>query len=231
MGRRLKRLLLIVLLCSFTTAGPIGIAVAAEVKGQLILGAYKPPAPAALPRKGYNWELGNGFKETLKDSVDTERELAVVLVGDGEPKGLDRIEARFHGGGLMPQTLVVRTGTTLRIQNEDEIAHELVAAGLEGFSAEATSPRSIRSVNLKQAGNWPLHDQLVSHLRGHLHVLPNLVAVAKLAGNRYSFGDVSPGSYTLKVFHADKELVSQVVEVGPRGLTVDPITLTATAAK
>ena len=221
MGTRLKRLsLLLLLLCCAA-----GTAAASEIKGQLVLGAYKAPPPDKLPRAGFNWELGNGFKELLKDSLDAERELAVVLLGEGEAPKLERVEGRFYGGSLLPATLVVRIGSTLRVQNEDEIAHELVAEGLDGFGAEATSPRSIRSVNLKTAGNWPLRDRLVSHVRGHLHVLPDLIAVATIADNRFTFSDVAPGTYTLKVFHGPKELVSQKVEVGPKPLSIDPITL------
>ena len=58
-----------------------------QVSGKLVLGAYKPP-PAARresKRPSYNWELENGFKEVRPDRVDARRELAVVLLGEGEP--------------------------------------------------------------------------------------------------------------------------------------------------
>jgi hypothetical protein len=61
---------------------------------------------------------------------------------------------------------------------------------------------------------------------GQLVVLPNLVASATVgADGEYSFANVAPGKYTLKVFHADKELASQEVEVTTRPLTVSPIAL------
>ena len=109
-----------------------------------------------------------------------ERELAVVLVGAGAPAATEAVEANVSGGELLPATLVLRTGTTLRIRNSDEIGHELLAKGLDGFSAEASSPGAVRAVNLKQVGHWQIVDRLAAHAQAHLHVLPDVVAIAKV---------------------------------------------------
>lgn len=199
---------------------------AGEVSGKLILGAYK-PVPAPTKRPPYQWELENGFKQVLADRIDARRELAVVLVGKGKPEGVDRVEVALRGGNLMPSTLVVRAGATVQIRNQDEIAHEIGAEGLDSFSHEAISPRGVRSVNLTTAGSWTLRDRLVVHVEAQLHVLPDLVAVAKVQSNgTFAFAEVPPGKYTLKVFHGALELHSGAVEVGDKTLTVDPITLT-----
>lgn len=200
----------------------------AQISGKLVLGAYKPVAPAG-ERPAYNWELENGFKEVRPDRIDARRELAVVLLGEGEPlPGLDRLEVTFVGGGLLPSTIAVRAGATVLIRNDDEIAHELYAQGLAGFSAEATSPRGRRSVNLKDPGQWPLRDKIVPHVRGHLHVLPNLVATATAdAEGQFSFKGLPPGKYVLKVLHGEHELASQELELSGQELTLDPIMLTA----
>jgi hypothetical protein len=218
-GFKLRVVSLFLLVTAVVTASA-----AAQVSGKLLVAAYKPPAPAS--KAASYWELENGFKEVRPDRVDPKRELAVVLLGDAAPSGELRSEVTFSGGGLQPSTIVVRAGTTVLIRNDDEIAHELYADGLEGFAAEATSPRGRRSVNLTKPGSWPLHDRVVTHVTGHLHVLPDLVAVGAVdAGGDFTFTGVAPGKYTLKVFHADKELVSQAVEVGPKPLTVNPIAL------
>jgi hypothetical protein len=203
---------------------------AAQVSGKLVLGAYKPP-PVVAKRPSCNWELENGFKEVRHDRVDARRELAVVLIGEGEPKGLDRLEVTFSGGGLLPSTIVVRSGTTLLVRNDDEFAHELFADGLEGFAAEAISPRGRRSVAIKRPGSWPLHDKVIPHVTGQLHALPDLIAVGTVdAEGQYTFKDVPPGKYVLKVLHGDKELATQQVEVGSRPLSVNPIALTQSPA-
>jgi len=157
--------------------------------------------------------------------------LAVVLLGEGEAKNLDRVEVAFSGGGLLPATIAVRSGTTLLVRNDDEFAHQLYADGLEGFSAEAISPRGRRSISISRPGSWPLHDKVISHVTGQLHALPDLIAVGTVdADGQYTFKDVQPGKYVLKVLHGDKELAVQQVEVGSRPLSVNPIALTQTPA-
>jgi plastocyanin len=205
----------------------LGATAAAQVSGKLLLGAYK-PAPPAVGRLAFNWELENGFKEVRPDRVDAARELAVVLLADGPAPNLERIEVALSGGSLLPSTLVVRAGATVLFRNDDEIAHEVYAVGLDVFGAEAISPRGRRSVLMATAGHWPLRDKILPHVRGDLHVLPNLVAVGTVtADGAFSFTNVVPGKYQLKVLHGETELVSQEIELSGRGLTVDPLTLTA----
>jgi hypothetical protein len=203
---------------------------AAQVSGKLVLGGYKPPAEKASP--GCYWELENGVKEVRPDRVDAPRELAVVLTGEGEPAaGMDRVEVPFSGGSLLPSTIVLRNGATVLFRNDDEFAHELYGEGLEGLPAEATSPRGRRSFQATEAGSWLLRDKVIAHLSAQLIVLPDVVAVATpTADGSFTFPELKPGKYTLKVFHGAKELASQPVEVGDRALTLDPIALTAGAS-
>jgi len=212
--------------------GWAGLSYASNVRGTMLLGAYRPaPDPETAPAPCY-WELENGFKEVAQDRVDGSRELSAVLVGAGAAQDA-QVEVPFRGGSLAQTTIAVRTGTTLRLRNEDEIAHELHAVGLDGFSREATSPRGVRSVNLRSAGHWVLRDNLVVHVLAHLHVIDDLVAIGKVESDgRFTFSNVEAGSYTLKVFHGANEVASQAIEVtDKKDLTVDPITLTAAAAK
>ena len=200
------------------------------MRGQLVLGSLR-EAPSKLkpPRAAYNWEIDNGVKELAPVRVGAQRELAVVLVGApvgaNAGKAGETLEVAVTGGALLPSTIVLRTGSTLRIRNDDEIGHELFAPGLDGFSAEATSPGGSRSVHLTKVGNWPLLDRLAAHARAHLHVLADLVATAKLESNgSFSFSDVPAGKYTLKVFRGGSELTSKDIEVTDKPITLDPLT-------
>jgi hypothetical protein len=204
---------------------------AAQVSGKLVLGGYKPAASDKDARPSCYWELENGVKEVRPDRVDARRELAVVVTGPGTPAaGSDRVEIPFSGGSLLPSTVVVRMGSTVLFRNDDEFAHELYGQGLDGLAAEAISPRGRRSFVAAAAGTWPLRDKAIAHVDGALVVLADLIAVAApQADGTFSFGELPEGKYTLKVFHGAKELHSQDIEVGARGLTIDPITLTAAA--
>jgi hypothetical protein len=203
---------------------------AAQVNGKLVLGAYK-PASSETPGPSCYWELENGVKEVRADRVDAARELAVVITGAGDPvAGLDRVEVPFSGGSLLPSTIVVRMGATVLFRNDDEFAHELYGEGLDGLVAEATSPRGRRSFSATAAGSWPLRDKVIAHLAGQLIVLPDLLAAATpTADGSFTFPELKPGKYVLKVFHGAKELASQPIEIGDRALTLDPIALTASA--
>jgi hypothetical protein len=206
--------------------GPL-TAYAGDVKGQLVLGSLRERTDASKPpRAAYNWELENGVKELAKARVAADRELAVVLIGAGTPASTEAVEASVSGGELLPATLVLRAGTTLRIKNADEIGHELLAKGLDGFSAEASSPGATRAINLKQVGHWEIIDRLAAHAQAHLHVLPDVVAIAKVdPSGSFAFEGVAPGKYTLKVFRGEREITAKPVEVtSDKALTLDPLT-------
>jgi hypothetical protein len=191
-----------------------------------VLGSLRAVPEAKPPRAAFNWELENGVKEVAKQRVAADRELAVVLVGPGTPKANEAVEASVSGGELLPATLVLRAGTTLRIRNSDEIGHELLAKGLEGFSAEASSPGGVRAVHLTQVGHWKITDKLAAHAQAYLHVLPDVIAIAKVESNgSFVFDDVAPGKYTLKVFRGEREISAKPVEVtSDKALTLDPLT-------
>lgn len=216
---------------ALTVAVPGPLARAGEVTGKLLLSAYRLP-PKEKAEDAFHWELENGVKEVAADRVDVKRELAVVLVGDGEPALPERLEIAFSGGSLLPSTIVARPGATLLFVNQDEIAHELYGVGKSDLAAEATSPRGRRSVTVKEPGVIELRDQLVPHVRGFLHVVANAIAVATPeASGQFAFPEIKPGKYTLKVLHGKDEIASKEVEVGSKALAIDPIALTAPAAK
>jgi hypothetical protein len=206
-------------------------ALAAEVTGKLLLATYRLPAKES-PAGAFQWEIENGIKEVAADRVDAKRELTVILVGEGKSALPERMEIAFSGGGLLPSTIVAKPGATLLFLNQDEIAHELFAEGKEGFAAEATSPRGRRSVVLKNTSVLELRDQVMPHLTGFIHVVPNLIAIASPDGSgQFAFPEIEPGKYTLKVLHGKSEIASQDVEVGAKTLSIDPIALKAPEAK
>lgn len=205
-------------------------ALAVDVRGSMrIPEGFVVDPPSTGERPAYYWEEWNGFLPPRPRHVDARRELAVVLTGAGEPAAPISANVKLAGGSLLPSTIVLRAGQTIRIENTDEFTHELFAEGLDGFSAEATSSQQSRTVNLARAGNWPLRDRVVGHVRGHLHVLPDLLAVAQVdAEGRFGFTGVPAGTYTLKIFHGAREVTSQEVTiVEGREMTIDPIQLTA----
>jgi hypothetical protein len=214
-----------------TKAQKDAVVTAAVVKGRLVARGYKAPPDPDPPRPRYYWELENGFKEATPDRISPDRELAVVLLSDGAAKEESNVEVAFSGGSLMPSTIVVRPNTTLQIRNQDEIGHELYATDLPVFSAEAISPRGVRTVRLTATGKWPLRDRLVAHVRGYLYVIADLAAVAKVSTDgEFVFSQIAPGKYRLKVFYGPHELVERAVQIDAQEqVALDPVPLAGPA--
>jgi hypothetical protein len=177
------------------------------------------------------WQEWNGFIEPKKASVDFAREVSVVLIGAESMRDATIVE--LSNGTLTPSTIVAQHGTPLRIRNLDDFPHKLIADKLEKFDAIETSPGQGRELQLLQTGVFELRDLLAPHVRGHLHVLPKVSAVANPQGDGgFVFKDVHPGNYTVKVFRGARELRSEELEVKEgRDIVVGPFAVDAKAAK
>lgn len=219
---------IIFLSCGFAVMAVAVSAWAADIRGQLRFSSElqaRPPTPTA--ERSFFWDEWNGLLEPAPRRVDVTREFTAVLTGEGTVPS--RVTARLTGGQFYPTTIVARAATTLVIENTDPCAHELFAEHPEWIAVQTEAGNS-RTVRMPTTGKWLLRDKLYSHVEAHLIVLEDLVAVGELTrdGN-YTFGDVAPGNYTLKVFHRGEEMASRAVTVGNAPVTIDPIELTRTA--
>jgi hypothetical protein len=205
-------------------------AAAVDVKGSVRSDETPKQAAVQAVRAPY-WQEWNGFIEPKKASVDFAREVAVVLIG---PESLrDSTVVELSNGTLTPSTIVAQHGAPLRIRNQDDFPHKLSADKLEKFDAIETSPGQGREVQLLQTGVFELTDRLAPHVRGYLHVLPKVSAVANPQGDgSFAFKDVHPGNYTVKVFRGARELHTEELEVKEgRDIVVGPFGVDARAAK
>lgn len=216
--------LLVLALAVATTA----TASAVDVRGTLRVPSeygQTPEASEQAQAHHHYWDEWNGFLDPRERGFDAARDLAVVLTGEG-PMAEEQPGFAVANGGLWPSTLVERAGATMRIRNSDPVVHQLYAEGHPELTPTPTSPGLTRQLVVAEAGDWPVQDQVYAHVRGHLHVLPDLVARAEVTTDgSYHFRNVAPGVYTLKVFHGDRLLHTQEgIEVAEgRELTLEPI--------
>src|SRR5262245_55496676 len=93
-------------------------ALAVPIRGTLQLPRNARPLDSDAERENYYWRVWNGVLEPRPEQLDPRHELAVVLTGatEGDPVGCDYA---LRGGDLTPATIVVKQGTTLRIENHD----------------------------------------------------------------------------------------------------------------
>ncbi len=210
------------------SGGLFGLALATTAAAATLSGSvsvpddFTPPTPASGPAP-YYWEEWNGFLEPRPRRLDPTRDIAVVLVGEGEapPNTFE-----LAGGSLLPAVLVASPGSDIQIDNTDGCAHELYSDDIDGFTALSTAPGNARTFAAPALGHYQIRDRLYGHVDGHLHVINGLVARAEPDGSgRFSFGDVEPGTYTVKVFYGEREVASSEVEVGATPVTIDPMAL------
>jgi hypothetical protein len=227
--RGLSALALLGLGLGFATL-PERLAHATDVKGSVR--SEQAPKPKAIQavRPPY-WDEWNGFIEPKKVSVDYAREVSVVLIGAEANR--DAVTVTISNGALLPSTIIAQHGVPLRIRNLDDFTHKLGAAGLKGFESMETSSGQSRELAMLQTGDFVISDQLAPYLKGHLHVLPKLTAIAvPQSDGSFVFKDVHPGSYTLKVFRGAFEMSSSELEVkDTREVTVPPVSVDAKTGK
>jgi hypothetical protein len=215
-----------------TLLAALATAHAVPVRGTLEIPRDARPSRSDADLPDHYWRVWNGVLEPRPEQMEPNRELAVVLTGasSGDPVGC---EYALSGGDLSPSTLVVKQGTTLRIENRDGCSHQLFVTDIEVFNRLETPPGNARAVPIGEGGPWVIRDAAHPHVQGHLHALPDLVACGSVdARGSYVFRSVSPGTYTLKVYRGADEVASQEVVVGDgREVVVPPVSLTLPSAQ
>lgn len=217
-------------LAALAFAGSAEVAHATDVKGN-VRSEQTPKAKGVEAVRPPYWQEWNGFIEPKKASVDYAREVNVVLVGAEATR--DAVTVLISNGALLPSTIVAQHGVPLRIRNQDDFTHKLSAEGLKGFEAMETSTGQSRELPMLQTGDFVISDKLAPYLKGHLHVLPKVTAIATpQSDGSFVFKDVHPGNYTLKVFRGAFEMSSTELEVkDTREVVVPPISVDAKATK
>lgn len=203
---------------------------AGDVRGS-VRTSEEPKTRAIEAVRAPYWQEWNGFIEPKKPAIDFPREVGAVLIGTSDTR--DATTVQLRQGTLTPSTIVVQQGTTLRVRNEDDFAHELFADKLKDFDAKTLGPGQTRSIQLGETGVFELRDPLAPHLRGFLHVVPKVSLSATLnPDGSFSFKDVPPGDYVLKVFRGATELPPRELTVESKGdVTLDPIDVQPSAAR
>jgi hypothetical protein len=199
-------------------------ALAVDVKGS-VRSSEEPKHDVIQAVRAPYFQEWNGFIEPKKKSVDYAREVACVLIGGADYK--DDTIAKLADGTLTPSTIVMQVSTNLRVRNEDDFAHQLFAVGLKAFDPVETASGSSRQIQMLETGNFAISDKLAPHIQGHLHVLAKVSYVtAPGSDGSFSFKDVQPGHYTLKIFRGANELSSSEVDLpDDHEFQIDPVAI------
>jgi plastocyanin len=203
---------------------------AVDVRGT-VRSSEEPKARTIEAVRAPYWQEWNGFIDPKKPSVDFAREVSAALIGSGETR--DATTVTLRGGTLNPSTVVVQHGTTLRVRNEDDFAHELYVARIKDFEAKVIGPGQTRSVQMTETGVFEVRDKLSPHVRGFLHVLAKVArVVSPNAEGSFVFEEVPPGDYVVKIFRGANEFEGGTLEVESKGdAQLAPVDVRPTAVK
>ncbi len=209
--------------CATAVLVAFGAASAESVEGSVRGGSVE--ASPESDQKAYYWKVWNGALPERPPSED-RNDLLAVLTGKFTEPAIG-CKFAFRGGGLSPSTIVARSGSTIRVENRDAFTHELSVKGLAGFTPLEAGPGKARVIPVPAGGPWELGDRIYGHVEGYLHSMRELVACATVGANgKFSFQDVPPGPYSLRILRGSEQVASRRITVpAGRSLQIDPVTI------
>ena len=182
--------------------------------------------------KQYYWRVPNGAVATVDPAVDAARDLVVVMEpaegGATAPAGESKVIA-LRGAGLDPAVVAVTPHTKVRFRNEDPFVYHLVCPQNQAMVGAPPLPPG-RGVEFAfdEPGIYEVTDRRMPHIVGYVLVVgsrlvANPAPAERGEGAAFTFADVQPGRYLVKVFHAGQWVAEQAVEVGDQpevGVTI-----------
>lgn len=215
--------------CAAAVLVAFGAASAESVEGSVRGGSGE--ASSESDQKDYYWKVWNGALPE-RPATDDRNDLIAVLTGKFTGPAIG-CKFAFRGGGLSPSTIVARSGTTIRVENRDAFTHELSVKGLAGFTPLEAGPGKARVIPVPAGGPWELGDRIYGHVEGHLHSMRELVACATVNANgKFSFQDVPPGPYSLRILRGSEQVASRRITVpAGRSLQIDPVNISKSRRK
>lgn len=172
--------------------------------------------------KQYYWRVPNGAVSTTATRVDPSRDLAVVIErADGQataPEGTTKV-IKLQGARLSPSVIVVTPHTKVRFRNDDAIVYELQCSNNPQLAnGQVIPPGREVEFPFDEAGIFEITDRRLPHLVGYVVVVGSELSGNPHRGERdgqasFSFENVEPGQYVVKVFHAGEWVAQQPLTV------------------
>lgn len=120
---------------------------------------------------------------------------------------------------FIPHVLPVVVGTTVNFLNHDDILHNVFSPDkiADKFNLGSWPPGEVKTYTFDKIGSVTLLCNVHTEMEGYVVVLQNpFFALTDESGN-YTIKDVTPGSYTLKIWNKKYEAPSQNITVQEGG--------------
>lgn len=181
--------------------------------------------PATPGRRAFYWEVPNGVIALLPSRANPERDLGVVLTGEGVTESTGPVTVPVEGGRCRPGTVVIAPGATLTVDNRDLLAHEFFLTRADNTAplvpAEVTNPRTRRQFPAPPAGTYLLRDARSPEFRCWIRSGPGQGRVLPVdSRGGFTATGLADGEYTVKVYFEGEERATQPVTVEGRAAEV-----------
>ncbi len=215
--------------CAAAVLVALGAASAESLQGSVR--GSSADASSESDQKDHYWKVWNGALPE-RPANDSHDDLLAVLTGKFTGREIG-CKFAFRGGALSPSTIAARSGTTIRVENRDAFTHELSVEGLAGFTPLEAGPGKARVIPVPAGGPWKLGDRIYGHVEGYLHSMRELVACAPVDANgKFSFQDVPPGPYSLRILRGSEQVASRRITVpAGRALQIDAVSISKSRRK
>jgi hypothetical protein len=172
--------------------------------------------------KLFFWRVPNGAVATSDPIVNPTRDLAVVLeTAEGQapaPAGPVKV-IDLRGGELRPSVSVVTPHTKVRFRNTDAFVYDLrCAENSQMIQGQVLPPGQQVDYPFDTEGTFRITDRRHPYLQGWVVVTGSANAKNPEPGKApdqaaFTFENIAPGRYLLKVFHAGSWVAQQEVAV------------------
>lgn len=179
-----------------TILGLVSIAAAGDIDGKIV---GWPGPREDLPRAAAVWLEGRATKTPSK----TQPVMAQ------------------HGGKFVPSFLVVVTGQTVAMPNEDDVAHNVYSLSpVKQFDLGFYAKGDLRTVTFEQPGMVEVRCVIHHFMRAHILVVPNPYYSTIAADGSFHIRNLPAGFFTLNFWGDGMESFNQQVTVPEGGKTV-----------
>jgi hypothetical protein len=179
-----------------------GSALAGDVSGKIDL----PPQGPARPPLELRGFLDRKENATLAPKpFDPNPYLIVVLVPATPPESSPTGTSwDLVGESFARPVIPVRAGAEVTIKNKSKRAVSLTAEqDAKLIPAGPINPSGSRAFTVKTAGLYTVIDKDIPHLRGRLVVVDSPYAALVGGDSKFTFKDVPPGEYKLRLWYVD----------------------------
>jgi len=169
-----------------------------------------------VEKEDYYWLVENGVLPIQPPKIDMASEVTVALMKPTGTAGTGGIEnVIIKGAAMQPGVLIVTPKTTVKFKNEDPFVHSIYSPDLgHSFDPEILPSRQLRQVQFLNPGIYSIQCKMTPHLKGYIIVDPKVLAVTQPgADTSFTFENLPPGKYKIKVFFKNHEVGTQDIEI------------------